>query len=75
MHVIRWQRYFMNTIQHNFWGMGRRGWLRLQAGKSRVRFPGRSLEFFIDLILPAALCPGGSTQPLTEISTRGISWR
>jgi hypothetical protein len=30
-----------------------------------------SLEFFIDLILPAALC---STQPLTEMSTRNISW-
>jgi hypothetical protein len=29
----------------------------LQAGSSRVRFPMRSLEFSIDLILPAALCP------------------
>jgi len=32
-------------------------------------------NFFIDIILPAALCPWGSTQPLTEISTRNISWR
>ena len=27
----------------------------LQAGRSRVRFPMVSLEFFIDIILPAAL--------------------
>ena len=27
----------------------------LQAGSSRVRFPLLSLEFFIDIILPAAL--------------------
>jgi hypothetical protein len=28
---------------------------RLQARRSRVRFPMLSLEFFIDIILPAAL--------------------
>jgi hypothetical protein len=27
----------------------------LQAGRSRVRFPMASLEFFIDIILPAVL--------------------
>ena len=31
-------------------------------------------NFFIDIILPAALLPWGSTQPLTEMSTRNISW-
>ena len=46
----------------------------LQAGRSLVRFPMVSLEFFIDIILPAALWPRGSTQPLTEMSTRSISW-
>jgi len=39
--------------------------------KSRVRFPMVSMEFFIDIILPTALW---STQPLTEMSTRSISW-
>ena len=41
------------------------------AGRSLVRFPMVSLEFFIDITLPAALW---STQPLTEMSTGNISW-
>jgi hypothetical protein len=40
----------------------------LQAGKSRVRFPVRSLDFAIDLILPAL----GPAQPLTEKSIRNL---
>jgi hypothetical protein len=44
----------------------------LQAGRSRVPFPMRSLDFSINLILPAALWALGSTQPLTEISTRNL---
>ena len=40
------------------------GWgTALQVGRSRVRFPVVSLEFFIDIILPAMAL--GSTQPLT----------
>jgi hypothetical protein len=39
----------------------------LQAGRLRIRFPMTSLNFSIDPLLPAAL---GSTQPLTEMSTR-----
>jgi len=31
----------------------------LQVGRSRVRFPIVSLEFFIDIFLPAALCSWG----------------
>jgi hypothetical protein len=41
----------------------------LQAGRSRVRFPMRSLDFSIDVILLAAL---GSTQPITEMGTRNL---
>ena len=51
-------------------------WLRrgttLQTGRSRVRFPMVSLEFFSDN--PSGRTTAlGSTQPLTEISTRCIS--
>jgi len=46
----------------------------LQVGSSRIRFPMVSLEFFIDIIFPAALWAFGLTQPLTGMSTRNISW-
>jgi hypothetical protein len=45
----------------------------LQAGRSRVPFPLVSLDFFIDIILPAAIWTLGLTQPLTEMITRNIS--
>jgi hypothetical protein len=41
------------------------------AGRSRVQVQMRWIFFLIDLILPAALALG-STQPLTEISTRNL---
>jgi hypothetical protein len=40
----------------------------LQVGRLRVLFPMVSLEFYVDMIPPAALWP------LTERSTRNISW-
>jgi hypothetical protein len=44
----------------------------IHAGRSRVRFPMRPLDFSIDLIFPAALLALGSTQPLIEMSTRSL---
>jgi hypothetical protein len=42
-----------------------------QAGRSRVRFPMTSLDFYSDPILPGAMALG-STQPLTEMSSRNL---
>ena len=55
-----------------FWGASG-GAVALQVGRSRIRFQIQSLEFFIDIILPAALWPLGLTQPLTEMSIRNMS--
>jgi len=67
-------RVVQNTLAYRwFVGVhgGAVGWgTALQAGRSRVRLPMVSLEIFIDIILPAALVALGSTQPLTEMSTR-----
>jgi hypothetical protein len=41
-------------------------YIMVQAGRSRIRFPMRSLDFSIDIIL-------GLTQPLTEISTSNLT--
>jgi len=43
------------------WGARWRSWFgtALQVARSRVGFPMVSLEFFIDVILPAALWPLG----------------
>jgi hypothetical protein len=59
----------------NIWGARGRvvGWsTMLQAGRLWVRFLIRLLDFLIDLIVPAATMSLGSTQPLTEISTRNL---
>jgi hypothetical protein len=44
----------------------------LNARRSPVRFLMRSLDFSIDLILPAALWVQGSTQALTEMGTENL---
>jgi hypothetical protein len=48
--------------------------ITLQAGRSQIRFPMVSLGFFIHIILLAELWSWVSTQPLTEMGTRNISW-
>jgi hypothetical protein len=49
-----------------------RSWLRHCATSRKVA--GSIPDGVIDIILPAVLWPLGSTQPLTEMSTRNISW-
>jgi hypothetical protein len=49
------------------------GWgTMLQARRSRVLFLMRSLDFSIDLIPSSRTMALGSTQPLTEMSTRNL---
>jgi len=51
------------------------GWgTTLQVRRSRVRFPMVSLEFFIDIKPSGRTMALELTQPLTEMSTRNISW-
>jgi hypothetical protein len=69
--IRRESRYFMQTnilklaqIENRKKWKGKRGsavgWgTALQARRSRGRFPMVSLEFFIDIIFPTALCPWG----------------
>jgi hypothetical protein len=51
-------------------------WLRYCATNQKVAgsIPDGVLEFFIDIIHSDRTMALGSTQPLTEMSTRSISW-
>jgi len=51
--VLMWRYTVNGDIRHEYWGTA------LRAGRSWVQFPMVSLDFFIDIILPAALRPWG----------------
>jgi len=52
------------------------GWgTALQVGRSRVRFPMVTLDFFHWHNPSGRTMALGSTQPLTEMSSRNVSWR
>jgi hypothetical protein len=46
----------------------------LQDGRSRVRFPMRSLDFFILLNPSSRNMALELTQPITEMSTKNLPW-
>jgi len=58
------------------WGTRWRSWLRHCSTSRKVSglFPLESLEFFTDIIFPAAPWPWGPTHPPTKMSTSNISW-
>jgi len=62
----------INVLKYNWYNYRHSRDTVLQAGRSLVRFPMVSFEFFINIILPATLCVR-STQPLTEMSIRNSS--
>jgi hypothetical protein len=77
---LQWASWFLVIILWNnpsYSGAcgGAVGWsTALQVARLRVRFPMLSLEFFHWHKLSGRTMALGSTQPLTEMSTRNISW-
>jgi hypothetical protein len=56
-HLLRGTEETHEKIEHTCWARGND--TMLEAGRSQVRFPMRSIEKSIGLILPAALWPWG----------------
>jgi hypothetical protein len=63
-HLIVWLGAYSGAVG---WGTA------LQAGRLRVWYLMVLPEFFVDIILLAALWSKGLTQPLSEMSNRNIS--
>ena len=78
-YLCHWRHKERNkNIRYLLTGLGHKvavGWgTELQAGRSQVWFPMVSSEFFIDIVLLAALWPWVWLSLSTEMSTRNISW-
>jgi hypothetical protein len=78
VYLVKHKLLYFASLFKTEWGTRRCSWLRHCATnlKVMVRFPMVPLEFFIDIILVVAPCLALrlSHQPLTEMSTRNISW-
>ena len=71
---------YINTSETSKWTLQtsqrfQLGWgTVLQAGRSQISFPMVSMELFCGHNPSSRTIDQGSTQPLTEMSTRNISW-
>ena len=79
LYAARLKQYPLTFFYQTYHGYGAHGgtvgWdTVLQAGRPRVRFPMVSLEFFHWHNPSGRTMTLGLTQPLTEMSTRNISW-
>ena len=75
--IFWFRNWVYNYHQHNYiLGTAVAQWLRRCTTNLEVAgsIPPGVSGFFIDIILPIALCSLGLTQPLTEMITRSISW-
>jgi hypothetical protein len=63
-------------IRAKYWGTAVAQWLRYCVTNQKVAgsIPDGVMEFFIDINPSDRTMALGSTQPLTEMSTRSISW-
>ena len=76
----QWNKLWLQRFHSFYVGfdgvVGWRSWYRHYATIPKVAgsIPVVVIGIFIEIIIPAVLWPWGSTQPLTEMSTRNIFW-
>jgi hypothetical protein len=67
---------YLTFVHYRLGVRGDAGWgTALRVGEPRVQLPMGSLGFFIDFNHSGRIMALGSTQSLTKISTRSISWK